>query len=478
MMKARELMLLCSLLPAAMAQQMTDLTQVPRHVMEGWGTVSLPMPPGYTVRGSLADDCYTFRVVAEATTPGKGEGIPYMEIRSQKGVPPIPAGQEVTAVIAGKRVKGVHAAAESGTGGVSSFVMQQGAEGAYLYMTVPDGEYHDLMLALLNRMEVGTPVRAVAVAAEPPAAPAEPAPASAAAPAPTQPTAAAPAAAPAPAEPAATAPVAAPAPTVTPAPAVTEPAPQPAVTAAEPVPAPAAAADVSTAEPMSFHIWGTLTLPVPGGLKVVQQNTGDDRIIHFYGSGEKECMTIYSGFTPSVETEGRACSAVIAGLQVKGVRLSGKQEYLLERGAQGAVLHIIVYEGAEQATMLGMLGRMSLQAPAALSEAVKERTRYVFGETNRITAELNKLFGGVKNESTAAAAVPQMQALLAELRRHEAEMEQLSKRHGRALSAFVGTLPQATVPENGRDSNIQRVHDADCYGCQALQELLEDFMGL
>lgn len=401
MMKARQLLFLCSVLPVA-AQQMTDLTKVPRLVMEGWGVFSLPMPDGYTIRGSSAEDHYTFRVVPAASAEGRSEGRPYMEIYSGLSAPELPEGEPFSTVVAGETVKGVHTEpTAAGEPGVSTLLMKKGVEGAYLCITVPDGDYRDFMFTLLERLQIQEPEK-------------------------------------------------------------TE----------EEKP------DMSAAVPQSFRIWGTVTLPVPPAVQVVPQDSAEFHLLHVYGADKKEAMTIYSGFEPDAETGGKPCAAVIAGEQVRGQKLAGKQEYLLERGTQGAVLHIVVYDGPERQRMLAMLAGMVLQAPATLPDEAKARARAVFGTTNDLTAAVNALFANVKDEKTAVAAVPRMRELLAALQTQETEMEQLSKRYGRAVPAFVSTLAPSSVTENSRDANIQRVHDAECYGCAELQELLEDFMGL
>lgn len=435
------------LLPAA-AQQMTNLDRLPRMVMEGWGVFTLPMPEGYTIRGGAADDRYTFRVVPAATTAGKNEGQPYMEILSTLTPPALPEGESFTATVAGDKVTGVHTGGET-TGGVSTLIMKKGTEGAHLCITIPDGTYRDLMFSLLERMEVQE----------------TPQPDSTATAATDTSTASATAA-----TSTATAPTAATAATST---------ATAATAAAATTGTSAAAPDMSTAVPQTFRIWGSCTLPVPPDIQVVVQDSADSHLLHVYGADKKEAMTIYSGFEPEASgSGGKPCTALIAGEQVRGMQLAGKQEYLMERGTQGAVLHVVVYNGAEQPRMLAMLGGMVLQAPATLSEEVKAQARAVFGETNRLTAELNSLFAKVKSADSAAAAVPRMRELLAALQAQEQAMEALSKRYGRAIPAFVGTLAPSTVEESSKESHIQRVHDAECYGCTELQELLEDFMGL
>lgn len=460
MMKARQLLLLCTLLPAA-AQQMTNLNHLPRMVMEGWGVFTLPMPEGYTIRGAAADDRFTFRVVPAATTAGKNEGLPYMEILSTLTPPELPEGESFTATVAGDKVTGVHTGSET-AGGVSTLIMKKGTEGAHLCITIPDGTYRDLMFSLLERMEMKESPRPDSTAG----------------------TAAAPAAADTTAASAATATAAASSSATSTATAATSTATATAATsttstATASTTTSAAAPDMSAAVPQSFRIWGTCTLPVPPDIQVVVQDSADSHLLHFYDADKKEAMTIYSGFEPEASgTGGKPCTALIAGDQVRGIQLAGKQEYLLERGTQGAVLHIVVYDGAEKPRMLAMLGSMVLQAPATLPEEVKAQARAVFGETNRLTAELNALFAKVKSANSAAAAVPRMRELLAALQAQEQAMEALSKRYGRAIPSFVGTLAPSTVEESSKESHIQRVHDADCYGCAELQELLEDFMGL
>lgn len=235
---------------------------------------------------------------------------------------------------------------------------------------------------------------------------------------------------------------------------------------------------LTEAETQNLPCWGTLTLPVPQGVRIVPQSATEAYLYHVYGAESKPAMTLYSGYEPETTANGKACTAEIAGETVKGLRSAGRRDFLLERGTKGAVLHIVVYDGRDRELMLAMLKNMKIQAPPTLSDTAKEQARYVFGEMNRLTAEVNKLFRGVHSLSSAEAAVPRMQQLLEELQAQESAMEKLSQSYGRAIPAFVGTLTPHSVRENSRDAEIQRVHDADCYGSAALQSLLETFMGL
>lgn len=239
-----------------------------------------------------------------------------------------------------------------------------------------------------------------------------------------------------------------------------------------------AAPDMSTAVPQSFRCWGTLTLPVPPDVQVIPQEGTDSYLLHVYGADKREAMTLYSGYAPETESGGKPCANVIAGETVRGTQHATRREYLIERGTQGTVLHIVVYKGAEEARMLAMLAGMNIQAPPTLPDEVKAQARYVFGETDRLTRQLNDLFAGVKDERTAAAAVPKLQELLNALKQQESAMEALSKRYGRAIPAYIGTLSPGSPKDDSREKHIQRVHDAECYGCEALSQLLEDFMGL
>lgn len=240
----------------------------------------------------------------------------------------------------------------------------------------------------------------------------------------------------------------------------------------------AAAPDMSNAVPQSFRCWGTLTLPVPPDVQVIPQEGTDSYLLHVYGADKREAMTLYSGYAPETESGGKPCANVIAGETVRGTQHATRREYLIERGTQGTVLHIVVYRGAEEARMLAMLAGMNIQAPPTLPDEVKAQARYVFGETDRLTRRLNDLFAGVKDERTAAAAVPKLQELLNALKQQETAMEALSKRYGRAIPAYIGTLSPGSPKDDSKEKHIQRVHDAECYGCEALSQLLEDFMGL
>lgn len=243
-------------------------------------------------------------------------------------------------------------------------------------------------------------------------------------------------------------------------------------------PSSAAPPDMSTAVPQSFRCWGTLTLPVPPDVQVIPQEGTDSYLLHVYGADKREAMTLYSGYAPETESGGKPCANVIAGETVRGTQHATRREYLIERGTQGTVLHIVVYKGAEEARMLAMLAGMNIQAPPTLPDEVKAQARYVFGETDRLTRQLNDLFAGVKDEHTAAAAVPKLQELLNALKQQETAMESLSKRYGRAIPAYIGTLSPGSPKDDSKEKHIQRVHDAECYGCEALSQLLEDFMGL
>lgn len=240
------------------------------------------------------------------------------------------------------------------------------------------------------------------------------------------------------------------------------------------------APDMSAAEAQTFRCYGSITLPVPPGAQVIPQEGVESYLLHVYGPDKKQGMTIYSGYTPSVSEEsGRPCPAVIAGESVQGKQLKDRREYVLERGTQGAVLHIVVFNGDSQALMHAMLQGMVVQAPPSMPEDAKAQARAVFTETVGITAAVNKLFAGVKDAKSAAAAVPDLRVQLQALQKLEAASESLSRKYGRAAAAYISTLsPAPSVKDSSIDEHIQRVHDADCYGCEELQEVLEDFMGL
>ena len=214
---------------------------------------------------------------------------------------------------------------------------------------------------------------------------------------------------------------------------------------------------------------------------MVPQTDADAYVFQFVDQNNKILMTIYSGHNPHVGEKGKPCSTIIAGQRVNGwfykheIGTQG-QEYVMLVGKDGAALHIIVEMTPYTDLMYQMLQNMSLNEAKPVNTKTKEYAAYVSRDINSLVKECVRIFSTVIDRKTADAAAPQVQAILSVLQKKHDAMDVLITRSGRSLLPYLQTLDQNLGPED--EAIIRRLHEADCYGSEELNEVLSEFLGL
>ncbi len=251
-----------------------------------------------------------------------------------------------------------------------------------------------------------------------------------------------------------------------------------------PPPAPAfpAQVDLNTATVMQMKCWSSFAIRVPEPtVRMIPQMDADAYVFQFIDRNNKILMTIYSGHNPHVGEKGQACSTVIAGQRVNGWfyhHPSGTQgqEYVMLVGKDGAALHIIVEMTPYTDLMYKMLENMSLSESKPVNNKSKEYAAYVYKDVNSLNAECVRIFRTVTNRATADAAAPRVQAVLNVLQKKHEALDVLITRSGRSLLPYLQTVDAELSPED--EAVIRKLHEADCYGSAALQEVLLEFLGM
>ncbi len=251
-----------------------------------------------------------------------------------------------------------------------------------------------------------------------------------------------------------------------------------------PTPAPAfpAQVDLNTATVMQMKCWSPFAIRVPEPtVRMIPQMDADAYVFQFVDRNNKILMTIYSGHNPHVGEKGQACSTVIAGQRVNGWfyrHPSGTQgqEYVMLVGKDGAALHIIVEMTPYTDLMYKMLENMSLSESKPVNTKSKEYAAYVYKDVNSLNAECVRIFRTVTDRATADAAAPRVQAVLNVLQKKHEALDVLITRSGRSLLPYLQTVDAELSPED--EAVIRKLHEADCYGSAALQEVLLEFLGM
>lgn len=251
-----------------------------------------------------------------------------------------------------------------------------------------------------------------------------------------------------------------------------------------PTPAPAlpAQVDLNTATVMQMTCWSPFAIRVPEPtVRMIPQMDADAYVFQFVDRNNKILMTIYSGHNPHVGEKGQACSTVIAGQRVNGWfyrHPSGTQgqEYVMLVGKDGAALHIIVEMTPYTDLMYKMLENMSLSESKPVNTKSKEYAAYVYKDVNSLNAECVRIFRTVTNRATADAAAPQVRAVLSVLQKKHEALDVLITRSGRSLLPYLQTVDAELSPED--EAVIRKLHEVDCYGSAALQEVLLEFLGM
>lgn len=426
MKNALTLCLLASL--PCMAQQAVDVSALPVVTLEGWGQLQLPVPEGYEAICFKGENHFVFSLA-------KPKQQPALEIYNGFAPAAAEVGERCYAEIAGKRRKGVVVAQEEG-GTAHEFLLEDGPAGSSYLITLPGGSDCGLMQAVLAAMRFAETPSTGNTSASDDETPVEAAP-----------------------------------PTV-----------------------------------QTFKCKGSFTLTVPGDLRVVESKEGDAYLFHFLTPKGDRVLCIYCGYAPAVQTGGETCTAVIAGKETEGNKLTGDvepsaalpiaapgktpregEEYVLPGGAEGALYHITLYDTPRRGQMLAMLSAMTMAGGSPLPASAQEQSSALRESAEACVRNANLILADVKDRATADAAVSKLCPLADTMQANDKAAAALQRRYGRALHAYLHApdKPAAelspTTKQNRSDkpeNEIQRVHEADCYGSEALEELLLRFMGI
>lgn len=424
MMRNALILSLFAALPA-LTQENVQPSVYPVATVEGWGTVSLRVPPEYEVTCLKRENEFIF-------TLAKPKSAPALEIYNGFAPPLAGEGENCYAKIAGKRCKGTIVPQENG-GETHEFLLPDGPSGSTYLITLHGGPDAKLMQEVMETLSFDTPAAAPDTAPEKEAAPPPP-------------------------------------PTV-----------------------------------QTFSCKGSFTLTVPGELRVVETKAEDAYYFHFLTAKGERALTIYSGYSPAVQTGGAACTAEIAGKSTEGNKLTGEiepaaaliphapgavpgdgEEYVVPGGADGALYHLIVYESPLKKQVLAMLAAMRMSGGSPLPESARQQSTALRESAEACVRAANILLARVTDRATADAAARELLPLADTMQANDKAAAALQRRYGRALHAYLhapdksnaelspGTKQSKNQPEN----EIQRVHEADCYGSEALENLLLRFMGI
>lgn len=417
------------MLSALSVQAAADVSAFPVVTLEGWGVLKLPVPPGYEASCFKRENEFVFSLA-------RPKQAPELEIYNGFSPPQTEEKGEATyAEIAGKRRKGYAVTQEDGQV-VYEFLLSEKTAGASYLVTLHSCPETKALMAALEAMRFEETARA----AEKDSASDS-----------------------------------------------TE------------------AAVSSAVEPRTFRAKGSFSLMVPADLRVVESRDGDAYLFHFLTPKGERALCIYCGYAPAVQTGGEVCRATIAGKEVEGSSLSGNlepsaamlsaapgkapakgEEYVLPGGAEGALYHIIVYETSYRTRVLSMVGGMQMSGSSPLPESAREQSAQLRQSAETCVRNANIILSKVKDRATADAAVAELQPLADTMQANDRAAAALQKRYGRALHAYLHApdkpdselSPTTKSAKDEPENEIQRVHEADCYGSAALENLLLRFMGI
>ncbi|MCQ2365466.1 MAG: hypothetical protein MJ051_07960 [Akkermansia sp.] len=407
------------------AQQAVDVSAFPVVTLEGWGRLMLPVPPGYEAICFKGEDHFLFSLA-------KPKEKAALEIYNGYAPAVSEDGERCYTEIAGKRRKGVSIPQEDG-GTVHEFLLSETPAGSSYLVSLPSGPDTGLMTAVLAAMrllDTQTAAPTTSLREQPSDAP---------------------------------------------------------------------------DELRTFRCKGAFSLTVPADLRVVENKTADDYQFHFMTPKGDLALYIYCGYAPTIQTGGESCTAVIAGNRTEGNKLTGTaepssavggsapkkmptrgEEYVLPGGAEGALYHIIIPEGPYQPRLTAALAAMQMSGGSPLPAAAQEQSAALRESAEACVRNANIILAKVKDRASADAAVAELQPLADTMQANDKAAAALQKRYGRALHAYLHapdkpdselsptTPTRKTEPEN----EIQRVHGEDCYGSEALDNLLMRFMGI
>ena len=420
-----------SALSALSVQAAVDVASFPVVTLEGWGVLKLPVPPGYEASCFKGENEFVFSLARPKQSP---------ELEIYNGFTPPQTeetGEATYAEIAGKRRKGYAVTQEDGQV-VYEFLLSEKSAGASYAVTLHSCPDTEQLMAALGAMRFektakgGDKERASEMAN-------------------------------------------------------------------------AAEESSSSAETRTFRAKGSFSLVVPAGLRVVESRDGDAYLFHFLTPKGERALCIYCGYAPAVQTGGEVCRAMIAGKEVEGNCLSAAsepsvavlptapgvaplkgEEYVLPGGAEGALYHITVYETPYRAQVLSMVGGMQMSGGSPLPESAREQSARLRQSAEVCVRHANMILSRVKDHATAEAAVAELRPLADTMQANDRAAAALQKRYGRALHAYLHApdkpdselSPTTKSAKDEPENEIQRVHEADCYGSAALENLLMRFMGI
>lgn len=423
MMKSA-LSLCCLAVLPCLAQETADVSTYPVAELTGWGQILIPVPPGYEASCFKSENAFRF-------TLAKPKQAAALEIYN--GFEPTVAeeGERCYAEIAGKRRKGTIVTREDGNM-AHEFLLPDGPAGSAYVVTLPASEDSAVMLAVTAALKFdATP--ASRTADVPPAS------------------------------------------------------------------------ETAPAEPQTFRAKGTFTIAVPADLRVAETKDGDAYLFHFLNTSGDRVMSIYSGYAPAVQTGGKSCTATIAGNTVEGNVLSadseptaallspapGKtprngEEYVLPGGAEGALYHITIFDTPHRKVLLGALASMSFSGGSPLPSAAVEKCTALRANAEECMKQANLILSQVKDRTSADAAVEKLRPLADTMQANDKAAAALQQRYGRALHAYLHApdkpnselSPTTRQSKNAPENEIQRVHEEECYGSEALDEMLLRFLGI
>lgn len=410
----------------ALAQEAVDISAFPVVTLEGWGKLTLPVPPGYEAICYKGEDHFLFSLA-------KGKEKAALEIYNGFAPQTAESGAPCHAEIAGKRRKGVIIPQEEG-GTVHEFLLDETAAGSSYVVSLPGGPDSGLMTAVLAAMrfiDKPTTAKPLLTLEE-------------------------------------------------------KPSDEPGI-------------------PRTFSCKGAFSLTVPADLRVVENKADEAYQFHFMTPKGDLALYIYCGYAPTIQTGGEACSAVIAGKTTEGNKLTGTaepssavagsaprhmptagEEYVLPGGAEGALYHIIIPEGPYRPRLMAMLAAMQMSGGSPLPAAAQEQSAALRASAEACVRNANIILAKVQDRAGADAAVRDLRPLADTMQANDKAAAALQQRYGRALHAYLHApdkpdkelSPTTKASKTEHENEIQRVHEADCYGSEALQELLLRFMGI
>lgn len=239
-------------------------------------------------------------------------------------------------------------------------------------------------------------------------------------------------------------------------------------------------ADLTNVPVQQFEGWADFALRVPDEIQVSLVEEHESYTYQFMDERNRLLMTIYSGHDLTQHDSGQPCEATIAGEKVRGSHYSTPtskgQEYVLLKGKDGAAFHILVENTAHSWMMYSMLAGMSIQEVREVDSKTKAHATYVFNDIATLVKKSLEILDKVHDRRTADMAATQLAPIVDVLLQKYELMDILVTKSGRALLPYLRTL-QHQLPAEGGET-IRRVHEQDCYGSEALQDLLNQLLGI